>query len=673
MKIFFQFTRRGVQAASKYLTYKGFVWFVVTQGVLVYKTQDETFASIMYFKFSLRNNNGQFDAYYRLVESYRNETGRVCHRTILNLGFIEDRYTPEQLNQVAKILTERYQRKQSLFTCEDETVTSFAKHLWERIVNEKRLDTGAYDPASRQVDIDKLRHENVREIGSEWLCQQTFDELKIEAALSQAGFSDEQIRLAATQIISRAVYPASEYKTTSWIRENSAVCELTGYDQNKITKDKLYQSALDLYQVKDRLERHLSHKTNELFDISDKIVLFDLTNTYFEGRYQKSKMARFGNSKEKRYDARLIVLALVINIHGFIKYSCIHEGNMRDHDSLSFMIDKLAQCTNAEHPIVVLDAGIATEDNLKMIRQKGYHYVCVSRSKLKEYEAVKGRYTVLLETKSKRQVRLKSVQGTDNQTDYYLEVASQDKFTTEESMRKQFEDRFEKELVKISTALDRKGGIKRLDKVHQRIGRAREKYPSVQHYYDIEVKASDDHVTAVKIIWSKNKERYQRKESTLGVYFLKTDLPLIDEVLIWNIYNTIREIESSFRCLKTELNLRPIYHKTDAATMAHLHLGVLAYWLVNTIRFKLKAQGISSNWQEIVRIGNTQKVVTTYGTNKAGVVIGVRKCSEPTEALRKLQTLLKIKYRPFTKRKSVVHKPELEKIKSHATQHFEPG
>lgn len=178
-------------------------------------------------------------------------------------------------------------------------------------------------------------------------------------------------------------------------------------------------------------------------------------------------MARFGRSKEKRNDARLSVLALVINIHGFIKYSCIHEGNLADVDSLSFMIDKLNRCTNAEHPIVVLYAGIATQDNLKMIRVKGYHYVCVSRSKLKDYQSVPGRLTVLLETKSKRQVRLKAVTTGANQTDYYLEVASQDKYDTQQSMRRQFEERFELELEKINGALSRKGGVKKTDKVNQ--------------------------------------------------------------------------------------------------------------------------------------------------------------------------------------------------------------
>ncbi|MBK7097946.1 MAG: hypothetical protein IPH58_05800 [Sphingobacteriales bacterium] len=58
------------------------------------------------------------------------------------------------------------------------------------------------------------------------------------------------------------------------------------------------------------------------------------------------------------------------------------------------------------------------------------------------------------------------------------------------------------------------------------------------------------------------------------------------------IYNTIREIESTFRVLKTDLDLRPIYHKRDESSMAHLHLGLLVYWIANTIRHQLKQSGI---------------------------------------------------------------------------------
>ncbi len=623
----------------------------------------------MYFKFSLRYNKDKqrSDAYYRLVESYRNVGGRVCHRTILNIGFIEDDYTAEQLNLTSRLLTARYEQKQGLFEITDEAVKNLAERLWERIVREKRLDLTEYAADSRHINAETMRHSNVREIGAEWLCHQTVEELDIARVLNGAGFSEEQVQLALTQIISRAVYPASELKTASWIRDNSAVCELTGYDAGKVTKDKLYEGALRLYSVKDTLEKHLSRKTNELFSISDKIVLYDLTNTYFEGQYAKSKLAKYGRSKEKRNDARLVVLALVVNMYGFIKYSCIHEGNMADSNSLSHMIDKLTLNTNTHQPVVVMDAGIATESNLQMVKAKGYHYLCVSRVRLKDYHAVPGRLTVLMETKSKRHVRLKAV-ASEGQTDYYMEVASEDKWQTANSMRAQFEQRFEEELRKIAEALDRKGGIKKTDKVHERIGRARERYPSVQYYYDIEVAAKNDTATSIK--WQKNEERYAQKEAALGIYFLRTSLLLEDEVTIWNIYNTIREIENTFRTLKTDLDLRPVYHKSDAGTLAHLHLGILAYWVVNTIRCKLKAHDINSHWPEIVRIGNTQKIITTHGTNKAGYLIGVRKCSDPTDELKKLQSILLIKHKPFAKRKSVVHKPELKKIELAHNQNF---
>ena len=131
-----------------------------------------------------------------------------------------------------------------------------------------------------------------------------------------------------------------------------------------------------------------------------------------------------------------------------------------------------------------------------------------------------------------------------------------------------------------------------------------------------------------------------------------------------NIYNTIREIENAFRTLKTDLDLRPIYHKNDDATMAHLHLGILAYWLVNTIRYQLKSKNINSCWTEIVRIGNTQKVITTSAKNAFDEVVSIRKCSEPDEKLKAIYDTLKTNYKPFKKRKSVVHKPPPKKIET---------
>lgn len=149
-------------------------------------------------------------------------------------------------------------------------------------------------------------------------------------------------------------------------------------------------------------------------------------------------------------------------------------------------------------------------------------------------------------------------------------------------------------------------------------------------------------------------------------------MKLADEVIIWNIYNTIREIENTFRTLKTELDLRPIYHKNDNATLAHLHLGILAYGLVNTVGHQLKSKNINSCWTEIVRIGNTQKVITTTAKNRLEQLVSIRKCSEPDKNLQDIYDILKSKYQPFRKRKSVVHKPPPRKIKSQQVRLLQP-
>jgi len=624
----------------------------------------------MYFKSVTRKHpdSGRLSGYYRLVESYRNGDGRVCHRTIINIGFMEDA-TPEQMNIIQKQLTQKYERKQPLFEQEeqDAVIKKYVADLWQRILSSKKFDIQSAEKLARMVNADTLKHSNVREIGTENICYQTWQKLQLTALLLAQGFTEEQAQLAATQVIARASFPASELATTKRIKENSAVCELTGYDQDKLTKDKLYQSALHLYKVKDAIEKHLSKRTNELFDLQDKIILYDLTNTYFEGEKRNSKLAQYGRSKEKRKDAKLVVLALVVNVEGFIKYSSVLEGNIADCNTLSAMIEKLATHTVGANAVVVIDAGIATEENLALIEAKGYKYLCVSRAKLKEYQAVPNRLTTFLDTKSNQTIRLKSVTTTTN-TDYYLEVKSPAKEHKEVTMKNQFEKRFEAELQKIHKAIHSKGGVKKLTKVHERIGRAKEKYPSIQQYYNIDVQSDTAKINAIEMVWEKDKKKYNEKLEGLGIYFLRTNLNIKDEVIVWMIYNTIREIESAFRTLKTDLDLRPIYHKNDDATMAHLHLGLLAYWLVNTVRYQLKNNGINSCWSEIIRIGNTQKVITTQGTNTYGKTMVVRKCSEPNQNLKQIYDILKTLHKPFRKRKSVVHKTTVFKNNTQQNQ-----
>lgn len=628
----------------------------------------------MYFKKTIRNNPqiGELAGYYRLVESYRNCNDRVCHRTLLNIGFLNG-ITIDQLNQIQRLLNERVVGNVALFDDSEPIVKKQVELLWNELIEKKHIDHPDVpaQKGDRLVDIDTIKHRDVKEIGAEWIGYHALKQLGIAEFLQKAGWDEEKIQLSLTQIISRAVYPASELETTRWIKENSAICELTGFSLERITKDVLYTNALDLYLLKDPLEKYLSKRTNELFDVEDKIVLFDLTNTYFEGSMSKSKKAKRGRSKEKRSDCKIVVLALVINTQGFIKHSSVFEGNTSDCSTLPEIIDKLRiQTSSTTTATVVIDAGIATEDNLKLIEEKGYKYVCVSRKSLSDFEAVKEDGLTSIRTKKNEMLSVEFVKTQHNNA-VYLKVKSPGKVIKETGMKSLFEGRFEDDLQKISLSLKKKHTTKVLDKIHQRIGRYKQKYPSVSKYYDIEV-ISDAKNKAIELKWAKNAELYKKIIEELGVYLISTNLDINDEQTLWDIYNTIREVESSFRTLKTDLELRPIYHKSDNGTIAHLHLGLLAYWLVNTIRYQLKQNKINSSWKEIVRIGNTQKVITTSGQNQHGITIATRKCSEANQSLSELYKLLNIQNRPFVKRKFVVHKSKLKKNQNSHFQNFAP-
>jgi Transposase len=643
----------------------------------------------MYFKVSMRTNPAtrNYSGYYRLVESYRNHRDRVCHRTILNAGYLDELST-DQLNLIQKILTAKVANyDKPLFELpytDDTTVISYVDEFYQRMVAEKRIDVLVEKKEKKaplsgkdlqMIDMNSIRNKDVREIGAEWLSYQAIRQLRIAPFLDSLGWGEDQIRLAQTHIISRAVYPASELETTRWIRENPAVCEITGFDTEQVTKDRLYAISKKLYAEKEALEQHLSVRTNELFDIQDKIILYDLTNTYFEGRKQGSKLAKFGRSKEKRSDAKLVVLGLVINPEGFIKYSSILEGNMADSKTLEGMINKLRIKTSssARKALIVIDAGIASDENLKMILENGYDYLCVSRSSLKIYNIEAGATTVSVTDNRKQKIELCRVKS-DNNTDYCLKVESHSKELKERSMNEQFRSRFEAGLQKIADSLTKKGGVKQEDKVNQRIGRLKQKYPSIQRYFDIVTEVHDQPETKrkKKVTEPDNAKKqivsavkWAVKEGVdinarSGVYFLRTSLQAKTEENVWQFYNTIRDIEATFRSLKSDLDLRPIYHQKDENTLAHLHLGLLAYWLVNTVRHQLKQDGIHSGWREIVRTMNTQKAVTTLAQNNHEEVIMIRRCSEPNQQVRKLYDALKFKYAPFVKRKSVVHKSELE-------------
>ena len=623
------------------------------------------------------------DCYYRIKESFRDLTGRPRHRLMLTVGFIDENLSPYDIRDIGRCLTwlHEHQGRQDLFgdamSRYKEVVRRLSLKYWDEMVKAGSVDAvrrtieESRPKAERLVDVDTMEHTDAREVGAEWICLQAIRELEIDRFLEKEGWSEIQINTALAQLITRTVYSPSELRSLDIMRQNSAVCELLAGSQEWLPGfHATYEVAPALYGLKDKLEDHLCRRTDSLFNVTNRIALFDLTNFYYEGRKEGSRKARHGRSKEKRSDCKLLVLALCINAAGFIRYSCILAGNTADPDSLPAMVDTLAaRCRVPVSPqqrvLVCLDAGIATEDNLMKIREKGYDYLCVSRSRLKDYELETDAETVKVLDSRRQEISLTRVHHEEG-GDYYLEINSPGKQMKEESMNRLFKERFERELNKAKESLTKKGGKKTYEKVIERVGRAIQKYPSISKYYVIDyIRDEKNPKNMGDIQWRiavpENVDRLN------GIYFLRTNHEKLDEKTTWDYYNLIREIECTNRQLKTDLQLRPIYHQKDDRSDAHLFMGLLAYWIVNTIRYRMKLinekREMEANkdkkpdekrvhyptpyWTEIVRRMSTQKAVTTEAVNALGEKVQVRLCSTPKKEAADIYEMLGYKKMPF--------------------------
>lgn len=628
----------------------------------------------MNFTSQIRYNpeTGEMEKYYRLKESYRNASGHACTRILLNVGFIHG-LKPEEIRDISRGLTYKYEHQGERELWEDQMCTygdvvrGKIEEYWTRMVEEKRLDIipnaieASKAKAERRVDVDTLEHKDARDIGAEWLCLQAIRQIKFDEFLRSIGWSDDQVKIAVGHLIVRTVYSPSELKSMRIMRDNSGICELLDLAFEAVTQRKVYSVADWFLKEKVRIEKYLCQTTDDLFRPTNRVILFDLTNFYWEGRKDGSLKAKYGRSKEKRNDCKLLVLALAINTDGFIRYSAILEGNTADPKSLPDMVDSLI-ATNPvgtdpdQKVLVVIDAGIATQENLDLIREKGYNYLCVSRKALTDYEVRPDAKVVTVRDCRERPIKLQEVH-TDGE-DYYLKIDSPSKALKEESMNRSFRRRFEEGLGTIAASLTKKGGTKKYEAVIKRIGKLEGRYPSIARYYDICVEKDDkDKVTSVN--WTLEIPEKQ----AFGTYFLRTNVKKLDEKSTWDYYNLIREIECSNRQLKTDLNLRPIYHQKDDRSDAHLFLGLLSYWIVNVIRHQMKkvnearktadpdpgAEYPTPYWTEIVRIMSTQKAVTSEAINVLGEKVEMRICSKPTEQAAEIYSMLNYKPMPFRK------------------------
>ena len=585
---------------------------------------------------------------HQLIESIRTPAGPRQH-IVLNLGQLnlpEDKWK-ELANCIEGLLS-----NQRNLLPQDPEIEVKARHYasqirLERLARSKKIEDSKEaavkeDIQYEQVDVNSLIANDAKTIGAEHVVVSQMDEYGFDKILKALNFTEKQIVYARMLIVGRMVHPGSERETVRWLCETSGVGELLD-PQVKVYDTALHRAAVLLWENHVAIEQELSNRAKEIFSLKETVILYDLTNTYFEGSKRGSKVAGYGKSKEKRNDCPLVTLSLTVDEEGFPKQSKVWEGNVSEPDTLEDVLLGLKKEENlfSSQRTIVMDAGIATEDNVALIKKRGFKYVAVSRKRTYDdsfWSEEEPEKIALSDGKT-----ILSMKLARTEEEVFLLCHSEAKEAKESAILLRREEKFEQELLAMREGLKEKRKLKKYDKIMERIGRFKERY-KVGNLYTINVKQTDGKVTDIQFV--KN-EQYHAKESSVGTYVLRTNRLDLCAQEISKLHRSLTTVEESFKNMKGDLGLRPNFHHDDIPTIAHVHVTVLAYHMLAGILKKLRTAGIYYNWNTIRDVLKTHVRVTTTMNTEDGHVIDARTCTTPTEKQHTIYNKLHIKHTPL--------------------------
>ena len=570
-------------------------------------------------------SSGEMYPTYRLVESYRNASGKPRQEVLLHLG-AGFNIAASDWKSLTDRIEELLEGKQCLFLL-DTNLEKEAQRIASQITKRQALQQAGVSDIStasaeyQSVNLDSLQYNDVRTIGAEYVGHHAACQLGLPDLLEQQGLTTKQVNIALANVISRLCAPASEYSTYNYLQNDSALDEVLGTDFSTLSLKNLYKISDVLLKHKDIIEDHLYQREKDLFNLKETITLFDITNTYFEGRSLQNSKAKYGRSKEKRSDCKIVALGLVLDSSGFPKKSKIFPGNVSEPSTLAEMIGSLGGNTGIT---IIMDAGIATADNIQYLKDNNYYYIVVSRNhslSMPEVELITVKQDV------GNTVTAGLVNNKDND-EVELYCHSEAKEAKAKEIRTKLTQRYETELDKLHAGLSKEKSVKSYAKILQRLGRLAEKYKTIHMLYTITATPDSEKQNVIEITWERKNGALHKKET--GVYCLRSNRHDLDGKILWETYTMLTDLEGAFRSLKTELGFRPVYHQKEERIDGHLFISILAYHLLHTIRYQLKAHNINDSWDSLRKILNRQYRITSNLQLEDGRAVNIRKTSSPT-------------------------------------------
>jgi transposase len=589
----------------------------------------------MYIRKTIRRYKDKIYVNFLLVESVLTEKG-PRQKVICSLGDLSPR-PPEQWLALARKLQDALTGQLSLPGLADE-----GPELQQLVHDLPGLTPVPRDaPTSTpsmtspgdlvSVHIDRVTYETPRPAGHIHVGLGFWKRLGLDDILKSLGFSPWLVSLTCAMTLNRLIHPAAEYAMPDWIR-STAMADILSVDFSRLPDDPLYRNLDRLHPHRAAIESALAEREQSLFNLGNTILLYDLTSTYFEGKAALIPKAKRGYSRDHRPDCKQLVVGLVIGREGFPRAHEIFEGNTQDRKTLTTMLDSLEKRVGLpEGSTIVVDRGMAFAENITELRRRKLHYVVAAAQKerdrlLAAFETVDGFEEVIRRPsprnpgQKKSSVRVK-VHPSDNEL--LILCISHERVEKDRAIRAKQEGRFLKDLARVQARIQN-GRLKNEIKIGEAIGRLKERYPRVARYHSLTFDAK------TRLLKNEpDEEKRQVAASLDGSYLLRTDREDLSAEEGWRIYASLTRAENAFRCMKSPLCERPIFHHLEHRVESHIFLCVLAYHLLVAIETTLLRQEIHTSWATVRDLLATHEIATIVLPTDQNGVLRIRRSATP--------------------------------------------
>lgn len=525
----------------------------------------------MFLRCTERKKDGKVHSYYSVVENRRVAHNKVTQRTVLYLGEIN------QLQEAAwQDLLERFDSE-----CQGHRVKPFRQ---QQLLGPSRLRPEEVDAIG--VKLSQMELRRPRAFGNCWLGCEIWRLLELDdfwrEKLPEGREDVAWHKVIELLAVNRLVDPGSEWRLHRQWFDQSAMDELLEADFAVASKDRLYRCLDRLLAHKQELFRHLKQRWQTLFGAQFELLLYDLTSTYVEGAAELNPKAKRGYSRDGRPDCLQVVIGLVITTEGFpIAYE-VMEGNTADSTTLPGFLDRIEQQYGRAQRVWIMDRGIPTEALLAQWRasQREIRYlVGTPRGLLNKYEQA------LLDRPWQKINEAVEVKLLPQDGEVLVLAKSGGRQAKERAIRRRKLAR----LVRKLRAMRLRPPSR--DKLLLRLGAAKTEAGRAFQFVDVQLPKPDETVTRQTFWFGLDKQKLQQAELRDGHYLLRTNLSAENPEQLWKLYMQLTQIEAAFRCLKTDLKIRPIHHQLEQRVDAHILVAFQSYCLVVTLKKWLEPHG----------------------------------------------------------------------------------